>query len=155
MITLRSALFNVVFFAVSFGLTVLATVVRLVAPERVMVFAILWARALVAAARIICGIRLEVSGLEHIRPGAALIASRHQSAFDTFVWLTLLPRCCYVFKQELLRKYPEARVIEFPGEDSYWVRIRPEGDNREQAEFIEHHMPPSDATADAFLTRLD
>jgi 1-acyl-sn-glycerol-3-phosphate acyltransferase len=32
-----------------------------------------------------------------------LIASRHQSAFDTFVWLTLLPRCCYVFKDELLR----------------------------------------------------
>ena len=28
---------------------------------------------------------------------------RHQSAFDTFVWLTLLPRCCYVFKDELLR----------------------------------------------------
>ena len=43
------------------------------------------------------------SGLEHIPPGAALIASRHQSAFDTFVWLTLLPRCCYVFKHELRR----------------------------------------------------
>jgi 1-acyl-sn-glycerol-3-phosphate acyltransferase len=41
--------------------------------------------------------------LEHIPPGAALIASRHQSAFDTFVWLTLLPRCCYVFKDELLK----------------------------------------------------
>ena len=53
--------------------------------------------------RVICGIRLEVSGLEHIPQGAALIASRHQSAFDTFVWLTLLPRCCYVFKDELLR----------------------------------------------------
>ena len=34
---------------------------------------------------------------------AALIASRHQSAFDTIVWLTLVPRCCYVLKQELLR----------------------------------------------------
>jgi 1-acyl-sn-glycerol-3-phosphate acyltransferase len=27
----------------------------------------------------------------------------HQSAFDTLVWLTLVPRCCYVMKQELLR----------------------------------------------------
>ena len=35
--------------------------------------------------------------------GAALIASRHQSAFDTIVWLTLVPRCCYVLKRELLR----------------------------------------------------
>ena len=39
-------------------------------------------------------------------------------------------------KQQLLRRYPGSNVIEFPGEDSYWVRIRPEGDNREQAEFI-------------------
>ncbi len=103
MITLRSILFNLVFFAMTFVLTVAATVVRLIAPARVLDMAMLWGRVLVAAARIICGIRLEVTGLEHIPPGAALIASRHQSAFDTFVWLTLLPRCCYVLKQELLR----------------------------------------------------
>jgi len=39
--------------------------------------------------------------MEHIPNGAALIASRHQSAFDTIVWLTLLPGCCYVLKREL------------------------------------------------------
>jgi len=103
MITLRSALFNVVFFAVTFLLTLAANLARLVNTEAVLSFAMLWARTLVAAARIICGIRLEVTGLEHIPPGAVLIASRHQSAFDTFVWLTLLPRCCYVLKQELIR----------------------------------------------------
>ena len=44
------------------------------------------------------------SGLEHAaRAVPALIASQHQSAFDTFVWLTLVPRCCYVLKRELLR----------------------------------------------------
>jgi rare lipoprotein A len=57
------------------------------------------------------------------------------------------------FKQELLRKYPEARVIEFPGEDSYWVRIRPEGDNREEAESIARRLRPTQG--DAYLTRLD
>jgi 1-acyl-sn-glycerol-3-phosphate acyltransferase len=103
MTVLRSALFNVVFFAISTVLTLAATVVRVVAPRHVLCVAMLWARCLVVAVRIICGIRLEVSGLEHIPPGAALIASRHQSAFDTFVWLTLLPRCCYVFKKELRR----------------------------------------------------
>ncbi len=56
-------------------------------------------------------------------------------------------------KEQLLREYPEARVIEFPGEDSYWVRIRPEGDNREEAESIASHMHP--AEGDAYLTRLD
>jgi 1-acyl-sn-glycerol-3-phosphate acyltransferase len=103
MIILRSALFNVAFFVISLVMTVLAMVTRLVAPDRVLEVAMLWARSLRAAVRIICGIHLEVTGLEHIPSGAALIASRHQSAFDTFVWLTLLPRCCYVFKQELSR----------------------------------------------------
>jgi 1-acyl-sn-glycerol-3-phosphate acyltransferase len=101
MILLRSTVFNVAFFLICLVMTVLATAARVVAPERVLAVAMLWGRSLAAAARIICGIRLEVSGLEHIPHGPALIASRHQSAFDTFVWLTLLPRCCYVFKQEL------------------------------------------------------
>jgi 1-acyl-sn-glycerol-3-phosphate acyltransferase len=103
MTVLRSALFNVVFFAISLVMTLVATGARYVAPRQVLAVAMLWARCLVAAVRIICGIRLQVSGLEHIADGAALIASRHQSAFDTFVWLTLLPRCCYVFKDDLLR----------------------------------------------------
>jgi rare lipoprotein A len=56
-------------------------------------------------------------------------------------------------KEQLQRKYPASRVIEFPGEDKYWVRIRPEGDDREQAESIARHLHP--AEGEAFLTRLD
>jgi rare lipoprotein A len=56
-------------------------------------------------------------------------------------------------KAHLLRKYPDSNVIEFPGENSYWVRIRPQGDNREQAESITRHLRP--AEGEAFLTRLD
>jgi 1-acyl-sn-glycerol-3-phosphate acyltransferase len=103
MITLRSVLFNLVFFLLTFILTIAANVVRWVAPQHVLGIAMLWARVMVACAHRICGIRVEVTGLERIPEGAALIAARHQSAFDTFVWLTLLPRCCYVVKQELLR----------------------------------------------------
>ncbi len=58
-------------------------------------------------------------------------------------------------KALLLRKYPTSSVIEFSGQESYWVRIRPQGDNREQAEFIASHLRPGDAEAEAFLTRLD
>lgn len=56
-------------------------------------------------------------------------------------------------KAELLRRYPEARVIEFPGERSYWVRIRPQGDDRARAEYIADHVHPSQG--EAYLTRLD
>lgn len=58
-------------------------------------------------------------------------------------------------KEDLLRKYPDSNVIEFSGLDSYWVRIRPQGDNREQAETIARHLRPSEVEAEAFLTRLD
>jgi 1-acyl-sn-glycerol-3-phosphate acyltransferase len=101
---LRSAVFNVYFFLMTFALTLLGTVFRCFAPHLVLWIAQSWARAAVGGARLICGIRLEVSGREHLPAGgAALIASRHQSAFDTMVWLTLVPRCCYVLKHELLR----------------------------------------------------
>lgn len=56
-------------------------------------------------------------------------------------------------KSQLESKYPGSNVIEFPGEDSYWVRIRPEGDNRAMAEYIAHHLRPVEG--EAFLTRLD
>jgi rare lipoprotein A len=56
-------------------------------------------------------------------------------------------------KKQLEKKYSGASVIDFPGQDSYWVRIRPEGDNREQAEFIASHLHPSQG--EAYLTRLD
>jgi rare lipoprotein A len=57
------------------------------------------------------------------------------------------------FKAQLVRKYHGANVIEFSGVDSYWVRIRPEGDDRKQAERIARNLHP--AEGEAFLTRLD
>ena len=56
-------------------------------------------------------------------------------------------------KYELMRRYSGANVIEFPGEKSYWVRIRPEGDDRAMAEEIASQLQPSEG--EAFLTRLD
>ncbi len=56
-------------------------------------------------------------------------------------------------KEQLLRRYPGSNVIEFPGEDSYWVRIRPEGDDKREAELIARQVRP--AEGEAYLTRLD
>jgi len=104
-ILLRSALFNLFFYTATLALTVgPATVLRFAAPDRVLDVAQLWGRLMLRALRVICDITVDVSGLEHLDgDAAALIASHHQSAFDTFVWLTLLPRCTYVLKHELLR----------------------------------------------------
>lgn len=100
---LRSTLFNLFFFFGTFIMTVvLATPVRFFAPDRMLEVAQLWARIMLRAVRLICGIRVQVLGAEYLRgSGAKLIASRHQSAFDTLIWFTLLPRCAYVLKKEL------------------------------------------------------
>lgn len=56
-------------------------------------------------------------------------------------------------KERLQRQYPDSNVIEFHGEHTYWVRIRPEGDSRAMAEYIAHRVHPRQG--DVFLTRLD
>ena len=57
------------------------------------------------------------------------------------------------FKEKLLSDYAGSKVIEFAGERSYWVRIRPQGDDREQAEEMARRLQPEEGVA--YLTRLD
>jgi rare lipoprotein A len=56
-------------------------------------------------------------------------------------------------KAQLLETYPGANVIEFPGEKNFWVRIRPQDDDRAAAEEIARHLQPVEGNA--YLTRLD
>jgi 1-acyl-sn-glycerol-3-phosphate acyltransferase len=101
---LRSLLFNLFYYVSTLLLALGGLFIRWFAPHRAYALAVFWARLQLAAARLICGIRLEVSGQEYLpRAGAALLACRHESAFDTMVWLTLVPRACYVLKIELAR----------------------------------------------------
>jgi rare lipoprotein A len=62
-------------------------------------------------------------------------------------------RKALMLKERLLRTYPGSNVIEFPGENSYWVRIRPAGDDRATAEYIAQQVQPTEGKA--YLTRLD
>ncbi|WP_137178820.1 1-acyl-sn-glycerol-3-phosphate acyltransferase [Roseomonas sp. AR75] len=102
MIFLRSLLFNAAFFALTAILTV-AGLPLLLAPRSAMMRLMrLWARGVIVLLRAICGVRLELRGMEHIPPGASVIVAKHQSAFDTIVWLALLPDTAYVLKKELL-----------------------------------------------------
>lgn len=99
----RSALYNLFFFGSTFVLTLPAALLTIVAPNRVIGYARFWARLQIAAARVICGIRVQVTGWEHLPPAPVLIASRHKSTFDVLIWLALLPAACFVVKRELTR----------------------------------------------------
>lgn len=102
MTVLRSALFNAIFLGGT-ALSALLGLPLLLAPRSWLIRYVRgWAKAMVALLRLVCGIRVEATGLGHIPPGGAIIAAKHQSAFDTVVWLALLPAPAYVLKKELL-----------------------------------------------------
>lgn len=104
MIWLRSLLFNTWFFAATFAMGLLGVPVRWFARRHALWVAQTWAGLVLDGAAAICGIQVVVLGREHLpTQGAALIASQHQSAFDTLIWLRLVPRAAYVFKAELAR----------------------------------------------------
>jgi 1-acyl-sn-glycerol-3-phosphate acyltransferase len=87
---------------VMFGLA--GILVRAVARDRALALAQAWARVTLAGLRPICGIGVEITGWHHLPDeGPALLASQHQSEFDTIIWMSKLARPSYVMKQELLR----------------------------------------------------
>lgn len=62
----------------------------------------LWTGGIVFIARWVMGIRHEVRGLENLPKGPVILAVKHQSAWDTFFFDSVLPDAVYVLKKELL-----------------------------------------------------
>jgi len=104
--TIRSVLFTAAFFATTAVMAIIGTPLFLLGSQRRVVgYTRLWGRVCLFLLRAIAGTRLEVRGREHIPAGAALIAAKHQSAFETFALLPLLAFPTMVMKEEL-RKIP-------------------------------------------------
>ena len=57
----------------------------------------LWLSAL----RVLCGVRYEIDGLENIPEEGVIVASNHQSMWETVAFMSLLPKPVMVFKKEL------------------------------------------------------
>jgi 1-acyl-sn-glycerol-3-phosphate acyltransferase len=102
---LRALLFMLLFNVFTALVVVLGCPVLLALPRRQGMRPLLhfYAWAVLGMLRLVCGVRLRVTGRENLPPGAVLVAAKHQSAFDTVVWLMLVPDACYVLKQELLK----------------------------------------------------
>ncbi|GAA4491924.1 lysophospholipid acyltransferase family protein [Gluconacetobacter tumulicola] len=103
MIFVRACLFNLYFVLLTVLMGIAALPIRLFARHLALPYAKLWTRLSVAGLCHICGIRVVVTGREHLPAGPCLLASQHQSAFDTLVWMNLVDRPAYVMKEELTR----------------------------------------------------
>lgn len=64
-------------------------------------FVQLWSKGVFELFRVIIGIQVEVRGREFIPTGPSLIASKHQSEWETLIFLHLLHDPVYIMKKEL------------------------------------------------------
>jgi 1-acyl-sn-glycerol-3-phosphate acyltransferase len=67
-----------------------------------------WLRTAIWGARVICGVKHRIHGMHHLptaadATSAVMLASKHQSTWETFAYPSLMPHpLAYVFKRELL-----------------------------------------------------
>ncbi|MBI4967854.1 MAG: 1-acyl-sn-glycerol-3-phosphate acyltransferase [Rhodospirillales bacterium] len=61
----------------------------------------LWIRSVLGALRLFCRLDHEFRGLERLPQGPFIIAAKHQSAWDTFIFSLLVPDPCFILKREL------------------------------------------------------
>jgi 1-acyl-sn-glycerol-3-phosphate acyltransferase len=101
-LVIRSVVFNVLFY-LNLLMHFIAAIPTLAMPRwGIIAVARFWARTNLWLLRTICGIRVEFRGVEKIPPGPLLVSSKHQSLWETFALLLILPDPAYIMKRELM-----------------------------------------------------
>jgi 1-acyl-sn-glycerol-3-phosphate acyltransferase len=102
LVALRSLLFNAILFVsvtVYAPLTLLTVVLPYPARYRLI---IQWARMQSYLLKKLCRLDYRVEGREHLPAGAAILMSKHQSAWETIVFQQIFPPQTWVLKHELM-----------------------------------------------------
>src|SRR5262245_793856 len=95
-------LFNGLFYLTLFAYFI-AAIPTLIMPRAVLLKLVrLWAATNLWLLRATCGIKVEFRGLAKIPPGPLLVASKHQSMWETFALLPLFADPAFILKRELL-----------------------------------------------------
>ncbi len=103
MIYLRSFIFNLLFYLTILLGCIVSVLFGLFVPRRFHWalwndYLLIFLRKML---RLICGLDIEVRGQEHIQKGAAIYASKHQSAAETYFMSSLIKDATFIFKKEL------------------------------------------------------
>ena len=100
--TLRSLIF-VLWLYVGMAIVGLVALPAMLLPRRAAIRAIgFYAQYLRVGLRLICGVRVELRGREHIPGGPLLVAGKHQSMLDVFIPFILFRDPAVIMKRELL-----------------------------------------------------
>ena len=118
MSVLRSTLFNVTFFGLTALLT-LACVPVLRSRRTIHGIVRVWAGTAAWLLESIVGITLTVRGRENIPDRPFVIASKHQSTWETIMFIRLLSHPAYIVKRELMR----IPVFGQLGDASGWIKV--------------------------------
>lgn len=98
---IRSLVFNVLFYVVLIVYLLAALPTFLMPRSGIMSICRVWSRTNLFLLRVICNIDVEFRGAEKIPPGAIVVASKHQSLWETFALIELFPDFVYILKREL------------------------------------------------------
>ena len=101
LIFLRSLVFNVLFYLL-LVFWMLVAIPTFVMPRRAIIrICRLWARSSIFLMRVVCSIKVEYRGVEKIPEGPLIVASKHQSMWETFALLPLFDQPLFIVKREL------------------------------------------------------
>lgn len=103
MATLRSLLFRILLFTLTPLLALALSPALLFGERGVRFMATIWTRMVLILLRLTCGIRHRIENPEHLPHGGALVASNHQSMWETIALFAVLPNAVFVLKKELTR----------------------------------------------------
>ena len=99
---LRSVAFNILFY-LNLLLHFIAAIPTLILPRRaILEVTRFWAGTNIWLLRVVCGIKADFRGTEKIPRGSFLVASKHQSLWETFALLLLFPDPAFILKRELI-----------------------------------------------------
>lgn len=100
-IFIRSAAFNAGFYLVLLAHMMLAIPTFFLPRQALFNLAKSWSHCMIWMLRVFCNIKVEFRGRERIPKGPLLVASKHQSAFETIGLLPLFREPMFILKREL------------------------------------------------------
>lgn len=101
MLVLRSIAFNISFYLNTVIYLIVALPTFFMPYRAIIAVAKSWGRTNLVLLRVIAGIKVEIRGAEKIPQGPLIVASKHQSAWETFALLPLFDNPVFILKREL------------------------------------------------------